>query len=101
MISVYLDTEMLIMGLCADDLSGCTDWLSVDERRLGLDMYSPLHDERGVALYRLVDGVAVERTPEERQTDRMGESAELETPDEADIAAALMDEIMEILTGEI
>ena len=65
-ISVYTDARKCILGVCFDDLSGCSDWQLAD---IDLTPNSILTDDHGAALYRLEDDEVVERTPEERQAD--------------------------------
>ena len=61
-ISVCLDRDDRIVGLCPDDLSGCTGWRAADTDALALTLAANLFDEAGNPLYRLRDGVAT-RTP--------------------------------------
>lgn len=65
-LSYCIDSEGRITSLCPDDLSGCSDWAYGD---IGLKMSDELYDMYNAALYKLVDGKAVERTEQERSKD--------------------------------
>ena len=64
--SYSVDSEERLISVCDDDLSGCTDWYAGD---VGLTPNDDLWDDHGAALYKVVNGVAVERTLEERMAD--------------------------------
>lgn len=53
------------------NLSGNTDWMwmDVDDETAAKLTEGNLHDDHGAAFYKLVDGVVVERTEEERCED--------------------------------
>lgn len=64
--SYFLSENGCVLSLCPDDLYGCSGWYWGD---IGLAIDDPLCDEKGAALYKVVDGVAVERSEEERRAD--------------------------------
>lgn len=69
MISVCVDIDRKIVSLCPNDMSGNTGWIATDTDILGIDMTANLFDEHGAPMYKLVDGVAVERSIGERMKD--------------------------------
>jgi hypothetical protein len=64
--SISVDASGRVNGICPDDLSGGSGWARVDT---DLTPQTELFDARGVALYKLVDGTAIARTPEEMDAD--------------------------------
>lgn len=68
-INICLNDKYSIVSLCIDDLSGNTGWIRCDTNELGIDMTANLFDEHGAPMYKLIDGVAVERSIVERTED--------------------------------
>jgi len=64
--SISVDSAGRVNGICPDDLSGGPGWARVET---DLTPQTELYDARGVALYKLVDGAVVARTPEDMDAD--------------------------------
>lgn len=64
--SYCLDEEKRIISICADDLSGCSDWHRGD---IDLTPADDLTDDHGAALYKIDNGEIVKRTLEDRMAD--------------------------------
>lgn len=65
-VSYYMDSEKRIMSICNDDLTGTSDWYRGE---IGLTVNDNLTDDHGAFLYKLENGIAVERAIEERMAD--------------------------------
>lgn len=63
----YTDHRDCIVALNTANMDGNSDWTKTT--KLGLDPAVDLTDDHGAALYRLENGVAVERTEAERRAD--------------------------------
>ena len=66
MISVCVDAQGRITGICPDDLTGGCGWQRIET---DLKPQNDLFNGHNVALYKLVDGEVVERTAEEINLD--------------------------------
>lgn len=64
---VYLDERDCIMAVNPNDMTGNTGWQQADD--VGLAVDDRLTDDHGAALYKLVNGEAVERSQQEREAD--------------------------------
>ena len=64
---LYVDYVGRVLGANPNDMSGNTGWEQAEvPENFNMDA---LYDDRGAALYKLVDGEIVERTDEERRAD--------------------------------
>ena len=75
-ISILSDTDDRVVALCMDDLTGNTGWNRVDDSRITdhtgktlSEIYDNLSNDKGVPLYKFVDGYVENRTPEEIAAD--------------------------------
>lgn len=64
--SVCVDAQNHVTGVCPDNLTGGAGWVWVNTELTPMDN---LEDANGVALYKLVDGAVVKRTQEELSAD--------------------------------
>lgn len=88
MIWVYTDQDR-IMGLNNNNMAGNDGW---QQAEIELDINAQLFDEKGAALYKLVNGQKVLRTEEERAADWQ--------PDPEPSEEAQLAEAARILFGE-
>lgn len=58
------DFENRLIALNPGNMDGCTDWVEIT---CNLSISTPITDDRGAALYKIVNGEAVLRTQEERE----------------------------------
>lgn len=97
-----------VLALNRNDMTGNSGWSETTVEALGLDVDADLHDARGAALYKLVDGAAVLRDAAEREADYPQEEA-APAPAADDIAGRVSaaeqtlathdEEINQIVTG--
>lgn len=66
MMSVCVDKQGCVTGVCPDNLTGGDGWHWMETKLMPSDN---LEDANGIALYKLVDGVVVKRTQEELSAD--------------------------------
>ncbi len=92
-----------VLALNRNDMTGNSGWSETTVEALGLDVDADLHDARGAALYKLVDGTAVLRDLAERQGDWGGvESPALPIEERVDVLeedTATLSDAVNILLG--
>lgn len=92
---LYTDDDGRLQGMNPNDMSGNTGWQeAVDASLLGDDpMSKPVTDERGIALYRVAQGVVMARTQEEMDADYIPSDPQ-PTPDERMAALEAQNEML-------
>ena len=97
MISVCVDTQGRVTGVCPDNLSGGVGWIWIE---CCLTPRTDLTNGDGVALYKVEDGVVALRRPEEIAADT--QQSTVDEPTEAerlDQIEAAMIELASIIAG--
>lgn len=77
--SICTDVQGRVTGICPDDLTGGLGWVWIET---GLTPATNLADERGIALYKMLDGAVMARTVEEIEADAPTPMAPAPTPEE-------------------
>ena len=85
--------ENKIDAVNPNNKDGCTGWQEIPD---GLTVNSPLTDEKGAFLYKLVDGAIVERSQEEREADWPPEP---EPPTTLEDVVEGLNALLEMITG--
>ena len=99
MMSVCTDTQGRVTGVCPDNLTGGNGWTWVET---DLTPGGNLTDERGVALYKMVNGTVVARMDDEIAADAPELLIPEPTPDERmDQVEAALIELAAIVTGGV
>lgn len=66
---ILTDDRGCVLALNPNDMTGNSGWIGSTVEALGLSVDADLHDQNGAALYKLIDGAAVQRDIAERQGD--------------------------------
>jgi hypothetical protein len=100
---ILTDDRGCVLALNPNDMTGNSGWIGSTVEALGLSVDSDLHDQNGVALYKLIDGAAVPRDLAERQGDWGGvESPALPIEERVDVLeedTATLSDAVNILLG--
>ena len=98
-ISICTDAQGRVTGICPDNLTGGTGWAWIETDFTPDDN---LTDERGISLYKMVDGVVSARTEEEVEADVPVPEKPTPTSDERmDQVEAALIELAAIVTGGV
>jgi hypothetical protein len=99
MISICADAQERVTGVCPDNLTGGQGWVWIET---DLTPDDNLTDERGIALYKIVNGAVVARTAEEIAADTPEPTTPEPTQDERiDQVEAALIELAAIVTGGV
>ena len=97
--SVCTDAQGRVTGVCPDNLTGGHGWAWMETDLVPDDN---LTDERGIALYKMVDGAVSARTIEEVEADVPAPEIPAPIPDERmDQVEAALIELAAIVTGGV
>ena len=89
MIWVYTDLRNCIYGVNENDMDGNTGWQNIVSEDISIE--TNLFDEKGAAIYKLIDGEVIERSEDERKGD---------WPDDPEPPMSDADELLSIILGE-
>jgi len=98
MMSVCTDAQGRVTGVCSDNLTGGNGWSWIET---DLTPATELCDERGIALYNLVDGVVCARTADEISADAPAHESTVAEPTIEERLAAVESATLDLMLGGV
>jgi len=96
MVSICADAQGRVTGVCPDNLTGGQGWVWIET---DLTPDDNLTDERGIALYKIVNGAVVARTAEEISADVTAQGSIAPEPTIGERLAAVEAAMLDLMLG--